>query len=343
MIAVVDFRDRRPVWSLPAGAAKRLREGAPDGWLFRFVAAPTDGSGDGGARASEEALAAVRDADAYVGAGVPLAVLEAGPGLRWIHSGSAGVSSALLAALEGRDIVFTNSAGTHAPPVAETAIAMILHFARGLDIAVRAQAAGSWDRAAYDAADGPVREVAGATVGVIGYGGIGSEIGRRAAALGARVLGLRRRAEKAEKADGAAEILAGPDGLRRLLRESDYVVLAVPETEATRALIDAGALADMRPGAVLVNVARGRLVDEDALVEALAAGRLRGAGLDVFATEPLPTGHPLWGIDTVLITPHVSAVSGRYWEREIDLILENLGLFDRGLPLRNVVDRGAGY
>lgn len=352
MIAVVDFRDRRPVWTLRPSGAESLRERAPAGWRLRFVDATTDGSGDGGAAASAEALAAVRDAHAYLGAGVSLAVLEAGTGLRWIHSGSAGVSSALLEALAGRDVVFTNSAGTHGPPVAETAIAMILHFARGLDIAVRAQAAGRWERAAYDAADGPVREVAGATVGVIGYGGIGAGIGRRAAALGARVLGLRRRAgdpageahtDPPDEAHGEAEILSGANGLRRLLRESDYVVLAAPDTASTRTMIDAEALAAMRAGAVLVNVARGRLVDENALVEALADGRLRGAALDVFATEPLPPGHPLWTLPNVLITPHVSAVTGRYWEREIDLIVENMRRYDEGLPLRNVVDRAAGY
>jgi len=341
LIAVVDFQDRRPVWTLPPAAADRLRRGAPDGWTLRFVEAHTDGSGDGGARASDEAIAAVADADAYLGAGVPLDVLAAGPRLRWIHSGSGGVSAALLRALEGRDVVFTNSAGTHAPPVAETALAMMLHFARGLDIAVRAQAAGRWDRAKYDDAEGPVREFAGATVGVVGYGGIGSAIGRRAAALGARVLALRRRAGAGD--DGAAEARAGPEGLAELLRESDYLVLAAPETDETRGMIDAGALARMRPDAVLVNVSRGRLVDEDALVEALRAGRLRGAALDVFATEPLPAGHPLWTAPNVLITPHVSAVSGRYWDREVALILDNARRLEEGRPLRNVVDRGAGY
>jgi phosphoglycerate dehydrogenase-like enzyme len=373
VIAVVDFRDRRPVWTLPPTAAERLRAGAPPGWRLRFVDADADGSGDGGAAASPEALAAVTDADAYLGAGVPLGVLEAGSRLRWIHSGSGGVSAALLAALGDRDIVFTNSAGTHAPPVAETALAMMLHFARGLDIAVRAQAEGRWDRAAYDAADGPVREFAGATVGVIGYGGVGSAIGRRAAALGARVLGLRRGARAADGAaeaapkraaeaatrraakaapkraarevteDAPAELHAGAEGLRLLLAESDYLVLAAPETDETRGMIDARALELVRPGAVLVNVSRGRLVDEDALLLALREGRLRGAALDVFATEPLPEGHPLWTAPGALLTPHVSAVTNRYWEREVELILDNARRLHEGLPLRNVVDRGAGY
>lgn len=343
MIAVVDFRDRRPAWTLPDAVAERLTREAPPGWTFRFVDALADGSGDGGAPATPEALAAVRDADVYLGAGIPLAVLGAGAGLRWIHSGSGGVSAAVLDAIAGRDLVFTNSAGTHAPPVAETAIAMMLHFARGFDHAVRAQARGRWDRGAWDAADGPVREFAGSTVGVIGFGGIGAAIGSRAAALGARVLGLVRTPRSGPSDPPGARLLSGDDGLEVLLAESDYVALAAPETARTRGLLDERALRRMKAGAVLVNVARGRLLDEDALVGALRDGPLRGAGLDVFTAEPLAEGHPLWALPNVLITPHVSAVTPRYWERELALIQENVRRFDAGEPLQNVVDRDAGY
>jgi phosphoglycerate dehydrogenase-like enzyme len=338
--AVVDFQDRRPIWTLPESAADALRAGAPAGWRLRFVDAPTDGSGDGGAAASPEALDAVRGAHVYLGAGVPIEVIRAGSDLRWVHSGSAGVSPAVIEALRGRDVVLTNSAGTHGPPVAETVIAMMLHFARGLDVAVRGQAVGRWDRDPFDAAPGPVREVAGSTVGIVGYGGIGAEVGRRAAALGALVLGLRRRQADA---DGVAEVLTGAEGLRRILRESDYVVLCAPETDDTRFLIDGAALAQMRPSAVLINVARGRLVDEAALAEALLAGRLRGAASDVFAVEPLSPDHPLWNAANMLITPHVSAITPRYWDREVALILDNFGRWESGAPLRNVVDTDAGY
>jgi phosphoglycerate dehydrogenase-like enzyme len=142
---------------------------------------------------------------------------------------------------------------------------------------------------------------------------------------------------------GTAELVHGEAGLDRVLTGSDVVVLAAPDTPATRGTIDRGALARMRTGALLVSVSRGKLVDEEALVEALRAGRLRGAGLDVFRTEPLPPGHPLWTAPNVLLTPHVSAVTRSFWEREAELILANLAALAAGRALRNVVDRAEGY
>lgn len=171
-------------------------------------------------------------------------------------------------------------------------------------------------------------------------------MGRRAAALGARVLGLRRGPPRAgvggPEPDGV-QVVHGPGGLRRLQEESDYLVLTAPETPETRGMVDRTFLAGMKEGAVLVNVARGGLVDQEALVEALRSGRLRGAGLDTFRQEPLPETSPLWGLPTVLVTPHVSAVSRGYWRRETDLVVANLERFLAGEPLENVVDRDAGY
>jgi phosphoglycerate dehydrogenase-like enzyme len=143
--------------------------------------------------------------------------------------------------------------------------------------------------------------------------------------------------------EGHATVLHGPAGLARLLEESDYLVLAAPGTPETRGMIDRDALARMKPGAVLVNVSRGTLVDEDALVEALSGGGLRGAALDVFQSEPLREGHPLWSLPNALLTPHVSAVTRAFWERETELIVENLRRFSAGEPLLNVVDKRAGY
>jgi len=226
--------------------------------------------------------------------------------------------------------------------MAETVVAMMLHFARGLDIAVRAQAEGRWLKAPFDRADAPVREVAGSLTGVVGYGGIGREVARRVAALGGNVIATRRRPDAQGPAEAGVEV-CGPDGLDRLLETSDYVVLAAPATAQTRGLIGARELARMRPDAVLINVARGALVDEAALVDALRSGRIRGAGLDVFAVEPLPDGHPLWGLPNVLITPHVSAYTHRFWEREVALVEENLARYLAGRPLLNLVDKQAGY
>lgn len=339
---VVDLGDRRPIFAPPPHLRERLAGALPEGWEVVVTGAPADGAGDGGVAASSEALALVPGAEVYMGFGIPAEVLRAGPELRWVHSGAAGVGGSLTPEMLTSDVVFTNSAGIHGPPVAETVLAFLLHFARGLDHAVATQAAGRWDRGAFEAADAPVRELGRSTVGVVGLGGIGREVARRALALGASVVGTRRRPEPVPGLEDV-EVLGGPADLDALLERSHYVVLTAPETAETHGLMDARALARMRTDAVLVNVARGGLVDEEALAEALAAGRLRGAALDVFSAEPLPEDHVLWRAPRLLITPHVSAYTHAFWEREAALLEDNLRRWVAGEPLRNVVDKRAGY
>ena len=351
--------DRRPIWALPDRARERIVAAVPADWTVKFMETPADGSGDGVQRAPPELLNAVGSARVYMGYGIPEQVLEVGARLEWVHSGAAGVGSSLGPAMLSRDILFTNSAGIHAEPMSETVLAMIFHFARGLDLAVREQRKGRWSAPSYWAADAPVTEVGGATVGIVGYGGIGRAVARKVAALGARVLAVRAKAVPVKPAPPTAapptaapptaapptavQVVAGEEGLRRVIARSDYLVLAVPETPRTRDMIGRERLATMKPGAVLINVARGRLVDEEALLDALNAGRLRGAGLDVFRKEPLPEGHPFYSHPRVIMTPHVSATTRRFWDRETDLITENIGRFVRGEPLRNLVDKHAGY
>jgi phosphoglycerate dehydrogenase-like enzyme len=263
--------------------------------------------------------------------------------------------------MRSRDVVFTNSAGIHAPPMAETVLGMILHFGRGLDFAVRNQGRGVWSTDPWYAAGAPVRELSRTTVGLLGFGGIGREVARRVASLGARVLASKRTpprpgdAELQAVAGGGSlaeriELVHGVDGWARLLDESDVLVLCAPETDETRGILDAAALARLKDGAVVINVGRGRLVVLEDLVAELRHGRLRGAGLDVFPREPLTEEHPLWTLPNVLLTPHVSAVTHAFWEREGDLILHNLRCFlenaDPWSPetrWRNVVDKEAGY
>lgn len=338
---VIDLMDRRPIWALPDGARERIVRAVPADWTVKFMETPADGSGDGVQRAPPELLEAVRSARVYMGYGIPAEVLRAGPGIEWVHSGAAGVGSSLGPEMLSSDVLFTNSAGIHAEPMSETVIAMIFHFARGLDLAVRAQREGRWSAPSYWAADAPVTEVGGATVGIVGYGGIGRAVADKAVALGCRVLAVRRR--RAAGGGEGVEVVAGEDGVNRVLAESDYLVLAVPETGDTRGMMTRKKLFAMKPGAVLINVARGRLVDEKALLEALDSGRLRGAGLDVFQKEPLPAGHPFYTHPGVVMTPHVSATTRRFWDRETDLITDNIGRFVRGEPLRNLVDKQAGY
>lgn len=325
---------------MPEWVVDRLREVLPPGWELVVVGSSSDASGDGAHGVSAEALAAVRDAEVYLGLGVPAELLRVGTRVRWVHTGTAGVGASLSPEMLSRDVIFTNSAGIHGPPMAESVVGMILYFARGFDFAVRGQAEARWWKEPFEGADTPVREVAGSTVGILGFGGIGREVARRVMALGARVLALKRR--PAEAVEGV-QILLGRDGLVQLARESDYFVITAPHTPETEGIVGAELLGAMKPGAVLVNVARGALVDEDALVRALRSGRLRGAALDVFRTEPLPPEHPLWRCPNVLITPHVSAFTRGYWEREWALIEENLRRYLDGRPLVNVVDKQAGY
>lgn len=344
---VLNLRDSRPAWALPDDAAAAIVSAFPlDEWQVADVRAPVSGRGDGGG-VSPQALAAVTTAEVWIGYGFPRALLdrlhEAGafPGrLRWIHSAAAGVRSMLHPDLVASDVVITNSAGIHADPIAETVIGALHHFARGFDFAVRAQARQDWDKEPFEERVGLVRELDGATLGVLGYGGIGRAIARRAGSLGMQVTALRTSAAQDEQ---GVRMVHGADGLATLLRTCEYVVSALPSTDATQHLLDAARIALLRPDAVVVSVGRGDVIDEAALADALAAGRLRGAALDVFEHEPLPPESPLWRLDNTLVLPHVSATTPRFWERQVALIRENVRRYLAGEPLRNVVDKRRGY
>ncbi|HWK89707.1 MAG TPA: D-2-hydroxyacid dehydrogenase [Longimicrobium sp.] len=340
---VLNLREARPIWSIPDWAVEEIRAALPADWDFVAVDEPVDGRGDGGGDSpgARAALQAVPGAEVYVGFGVPPALFEAAGGrLRWAHSASAGVGGSLHRAMTESNVVLTNSAGIYAEPMAETVMAMVMFFARGLDFAVRAQAERRWDKAPFDRAGSPVRELAECTLGIVGLGGVGRAVARRAAALGMRVIATRRRGTDAPE---GVELLRGDDALERLLARSDFLVLAVPQTGETQGLIGARELALLPRGATVVNVARGGVVDEDALVEALRSGALRGAGLDVFAREPLPPESPLWSLPNVLATPHVSGASHLFWRRQTGLIRENLSRYLAGQALLNTVDKHAGY
>ena len=341
-LLVADLRATAPAWALPDWAPAALAAMAPAGWRLHFVSAPTISDGDGADRASDEAVAAVADAEAYAGFGLPRTLLAAAPGLRWVHSAAAGVGSLLHPELRERGIVLTNSAGVHARPIAEWVLGAVLHFLRGFDVAERLRARAAWDREPFVGAGHTARELGECRALVVGAGGIGSAVAEALAAHGVRCTGMRRRPELGAPPGFAAVI--GPDGLDAALAEADVLVLSAPLTGDTRALMTAERLARLPAGAILVNVGRGQLVDEDALVAALQAGRLRGAALDVVAQEPLPAESPLWTLDRVLITPHVSGVSPRrFWERQLALLGENWRRWAAGEPLRNEVDQRAGY
>lgn len=344
---VLNLREERALYSIPEWAVDEIRAALPDGWALTDVAEPVDGRGDGGGDSpgARAARGAVRGAEVYVGFGVPAELFAAATAspegrLRWAHSASAGVGGSLHAGMRASDVVLTNAAGIYAEPMADTVLAMMLHFLRGIDFAARAQAERRWDKTPFDAADMPLRELAECTVGIVGLGGIGRAVARRAVALGMRVVATRR-----SGTDGPAgvEVFCGDDALHRILPRSNVLVLAVPQTAATRALIGATELALLPANSIVINVARGGVVDEGALIEALREGRLRGAALDVFQREPLPGDSPLWALPNVLVLPHVSGASHQFWRRQTDLIITNLRRYAAGEPLLNTVDKQAGY
>lgn len=339
---LVDLAATSVNWKLPLEGAERLQRGAPTGWELTIVRAPTVSDGDGNPDPSREALEGIAEADVYLGFGLARPLFQAARRLRWVHSAAAGVRGLLYPEMQASDVVLTNSAGIHAVPIAEHVIGGLIHLLRGFDRAIDLQRAGRWDKTPWTGGEADVREIGEQRVLVVGAGGLGAAIGERLALLGARVTGTRRNPGRGLPPGFAA--IHPPDALDALLPEADVLVLAAPFTPDTEALVGADRLDRLPPGAIVVNVARGALLDTGALVTRLTANRLRGAVLDVFEQEPLPADSPLWGLPQVLLTPHISAVSPRrFWDRQLSLFEENWRRWVAGEPLRNVVDKRAGY
>ena len=337
---VIDLASPRAVWRIPRDRVVEITRALGQGWEVSEVKAPAMSDGDGAA-GSPEAIAAARGAEVYLGYGVPSGVAAVGRDtLRWAHTATAGVGSS-LAHLAGSGVVLTNSAGIHADPMADWVIAAIAFFARGLDRMVSAQRQGRW--AKEDFTDGaiPMREFRELRVGIVGLGGIGSAVARRALGLGMSVAGVRRHPERG--GPRGVEWVGALADLPRLAGGSDVLVIAAPHTAETAGAVNRSVLERLPLHALVVNVSRGSLLDEAALLELLELRRLRGAALDVFATEPLPPEHLFWRHARVLVSPHVSAVTRGFWERETALIVDNIGRYLAGAPLTNVVDLEAGY
>ena len=341
-LLVVDGNAVSRTWTLTEHAAQRVRTEKPRGWEVQFIRAQTSSDGDGPVGASDEVMRAIAGAEIYLGFGIPRPLFMAARVLRWVHSAAAGVGSALYPEMVASDVVLTNSAGVHAIPIAEYVVAGVLFFMRGFDLARDQQQRHEWNKQPFVAEDSPLREIGEARVLIIGAGGIGTETAKRFAAFGAHCTGTRRHPERG--APAGFERVVAANGLDAELPHADVVVLTAPLTAETRGLLTAQRLDRLRSTCILVNVARGALVDEEALADRLRAGRLRGAVLDVFQEEPLAQDSPLWQLRSALVTPHVSPVSpGRFWDRELDLFLDNWQRYVRGEPLRNVVDKRAGY
>lgn len=339
---VLDANAASRTWTLTPAAERRILEAAPAGWEVRVMRSATSSDGDGSLAPSDEALQAIGDAEVYAGFGISRPLFQAARRLRWVHSLAAGVKGSLFPEMLASDVVLTNSAGVHAIPIAETVVGGVLALLRGYDLAIDLQREARWDKTPFVGEGSPLRELGDCQVLIVGAGGIGTEVARRMAPFGARCVGVRRRPELGPPE--GFERVVGPDALDEELPHADIVVLAAPFTDSTSGLLDRRRLGLLPERGIVVNVGRGALLDEVALAEAVAAGRLRGAVLDVFRQEPLAADSRLWQLRSVLVLPHVSPVSpGKFWERQLELLLDNWRRYREGRSLRNLVDKRAGY
>lgn len=280
------------------------------------------------------------DTDIFVGYSLRAKQLKEAPKLKWIHSTAAGVAQLMYPELRDSGITVTNPSGVFSVPMAEHTMGLLLALARNLPDSVRGQDRSSWVQQELWDKPQHLTELNSQVLLIVGFGSIGCEIARRAKAFDMRVWGVTRSGEGDRS---LAERLVAAKDLDSVLPEADYVVVAAPETSETKHLIGETAFARMKPGARLINVGRGSLLDEAALVRALASGKLGGAALDVTETEPLPPKSPLWKAPNLLITPHTSAVSDRLWRRETALLLELLQSWFAGEELFNQVNFDRGY
>jgi phosphoglycerate dehydrogenase-like enzyme len=292
------------------------------------------------ARDRDEALRMIGDADASFTPFLTGEMVAAAPNLRWVHSSAAAVEGLLpLKDLATRGIAVTNSRGVQAIPMAEHVMGGLLVLARKYDRTLDAQREHRWIQNEL-IPDWPWL-LHGRSMTIVGLGTIGIEIARRAHAFGLRVTGVRRRTD--EPRPDFVDRVVGPEQLGAALDGCDILVLSAPGIATTHRMIGAEQLARLNPGAIVVNVARGQVLDTDALLDGLHSARLGGAVLDVFEHEPLDASSPLWSAPNVVITPHSSGFRESHWDEMVALFSDNLRRYERGEPLRNVVDLDAGY
>jgi phosphoglycerate dehydrogenase-like enzyme len=272
---------------------------------------------------------------AHVNDSLIATVLPLAQNLRWIHCLWTGVEGIIKPELLQHPAPLTNGRGAFREPLADWVAAVMLFFAFDLRRLIQQQEKGLWE------------PFIGATLkqrvlGIVGYGSIGSAAATRARQFGMKIAAMRRRPERFER-DRPADQIYAPGQLKELARVSDYILVATPLTPETRGLIDEEIIAAMKPTAVIMNIGRGPVIDEVALIRALDAGKIRGAALDVFSTEPLPPGHPFWQMDNVLLSPHTADRIEGFLDPAFDCFFENLARFRKNEPLLNIVDKRAGY
>lgn len=327
MKVLLAIHHRFELWNAPPWLGPRLQREFPQ---HRFV--QLDGL--------DHLAEAIADAEVLVGWQLRPEQFKAARQLRWIHATTAAVHQLLFPELVESSVRLTNSTDIHGPVVAEHAIALVFALAKGLPAIARYQAERHWGQQDLWRSGLRPRELAGATLCVIGLGAIGRHCVRLAKALGMRIIAVR---EHPERGSEGAERVVGPAQLKNVLAEADYVLLAAPLTARTQTLFNEDAFSAMKRGACFLNVSRGALVDEKALADALRAGMILAAALDVFEVEPLPSDSPLWELENLLITPHTAALTDKLWDRHYQRITENLQRYVDNRPLLGEVDKHKGY
>jgi phosphoglycerate dehydrogenase-like enzyme len=304
------------------------------------------------AATSADALREIADATGFIGKITPELLARAAR-LEWVQSPTASLEHYMFPALVGHPCVLTNMRGLYSDIIADQVMGYVICFARNLHLYVRQQIARKWNPLGGETNTlttgyGPGRvsgvdlrhqHLADCTMGIVGLGAIGAELAVRARAFGMRVLAV-----DPIRTDAPAGVeLRGLDGTNALLAASDYVVIAAPHTPQTEGVFGVASFRRMKPTARFINIGRGKIVSLDALTEALRTGVIAGAALDVYETEPLPPEHPLWGMENVIMTPHIAGYSPRIAERHLEVILENVSRHRRGEPLRNVVRKAEWF
>jgi phosphoglycerate dehydrogenase-like enzyme len=258
------------------------------------------------------------------------------PSVRWIHSRSAGLERTLFPELIASDVIMTNGSGVFSPSLGEFALAAILYFAKDFRRMIRNQMAGKWEP--FD-----ILPVSGQTVGIVGYGDIGRAVASRVRAMGMNVLAVKRHASTQNNSDPFAQRIYTPDQRLAMLPQCDYMVVAAPLNGETVGLINRAEFAAMKPTAVIINVGRGPVIDERAMINALSQNKIKGAALDVFDEEPLPANHPFYKLENVLLSPHCADHTPDWLDNAMHFFLAQFEKFQRAEPLLNVVDKKLGY
>jgi phosphoglycerate dehydrogenase-like enzyme len=261
-------------------------------------------------------------------------VVRAAPQLQWLHSRSVGLERTLFPELIEHSVILTNGRGVYSAALGEFALAAILYFAKDFRRMIRNQMAGKWEQ--FD-----VETIAGQTVGIVGYGDIGRAVATRVRPLGMKILALKR--HKSSNPDPLIEQAYGPDGLIEMLSRCDHVVVAAPLTAETRGMIAEAEFAAMKSTAIVINVGRGPIIKEEAILHALSSGRIKGAALDVFDEEPLPRNHPFYRMENVLLSPHCADHTSDWLEQAMRLFIEQYERFRAGQPLLYLVNKKLGY